>query len=407
MSLRSKINLLFTLLLSVYCVLYISSDAFSWPFISICIGIIILINFTYAKTIREFRIKDHQQEQLIKMTQREAELKTNQLALLIERLPYPLCFINQQGTITIKNENFNQLTHVNTLNIDINHPELSVEVRQILREAFMSEKLMSTRKLFDNKTFQVDSLPINQNHRYYGALVIIQDVSRLLEGERIQKRFIADASHELKTPIAAIKGMCEILLREDFDDPEALHDFLIQINKENTRLELLVSDLISVSRLASNKVQLDKTRFNLYDVISSCIHSVRNKISLTDNRVLIHGDPNFTMFGDQLKWSQIIQNLLDNALQYTSNGQVTISYEIIQNELVINVSDTGSGIAEEDVPHVFERFYRGSQSRNRQTGGSGLGLAIVKSLVEAHHGTIMVQSKRQEGTHFTIKLTEY
>ncbi len=275
-----------------------------------------------------------------------------------------------------------------------------------MKTEYSHEKFSAFDAIIGETRYQISSVPITSDIRYFGSLILFQDVTQFMEGERMQQRFIADASHELKTPIAAIKGMIEILRRPDFKDLETQTAFLSQIEKENRRLESLVNDLIQMSRLSSGKIILQKTVFKVYDVLFSCFQSVLGQLSAQQITWAIEGDHHLEIYADAMKFTQIIQNLLNNAISHSQGKSIHARYEQADGTFTLWFSDTGNGIAPDDLNHIFERFYRGSFSRNRQSGGSGLGLAITKQLVEAHQGTIDVESTLGKGTTFVLKLTE-
>lgn len=224
-----------------------------------------------------------------------------------------------------------------------------------------------------------------------------------MEGERQQKRFIADASHELKTPIASIKGMAEILNRPEFDDIQTQKDFLRQISKEVNRLETVVADLLFISKMSSNKMYLDIVKNDITAVIRQAYDSVKSQFDRKGVSFIFTQQEIF-IETDSKQMYQVFSNLLNNAIQYTDSGFVEVNIEESEDKINIMVTDTGTGISESDLPFVFERFYRSASDRSRESGGSGLGLAIVKSIILAHGGQITVSSQMQQGTVFTIEL---
>ena len=226
----------------------------------------------------------------------------------------------------------------------------------------------------------------------------------LEETEKMRQQLIGDISHELRTPLTTIKGSMEGLIDGVVQGNEQTYQ---QLYQEADRLQRLVDDLQELSRIEGGAYHLTPQRISiaeLFQNISKKYESrfqekqVQFSISIPESNIMIWVDP------DRLE--QVLVNLLMNALQFTNPGDsVSLSAQQYRNELKIQVQDTGSGIAEEHLPHIFTRFYRVDKSRSRQSGGSGIGLTISKHLVEAHGGTITVNSAGiGSGTTFTISL---
>ncbi len=330
-------------------------------------------------------------------------LKSQQLATLITHIPSPLALVDMQGELVIINDRFKKLLTSDEPVINFQSANLPVDVKYFIRESYLNELSNYKTIHLNGIDYQAVSIPVRNFSRYGGCLIILQDITRVLEGERLQKRFIADASHELKTPIASIKGMAEILNRPEFDDLQTQKDFLRQISKEVNRLETLVSDLLFISKMSSNKMYLDIGKNDITAVIRQAFDSVRSdfvkkgvSFNFTDKEVFIETDVK--------QMYQVFSNLLDNAIQYTDSGFIKVSIEKDEDKIKIFITDTGTGISETDIPFVFERFYRSDSDRSREGGGSGLGLAIVKSIINAHGGQISVSSQLQVGTTFTIEM---
>ena len=231
------------------------------------------------------------------------------------------------------------------------------------------------------------------------------DKVRSLDETRSQ--FVANASHELKTPLATMKILVESLLYEDDMEPETRKEFLNDINREIDRLSRVVGDLLTLARIDSRKLTLNRERISLAEVAEESMKSLRplaerHKLSMTFEA----GDP-CVMEADGERLRQVCYNLVSNAVKYTPDGgsiRVTLRRE--GRDAVLQVSDTGIGIAEADLPHVFDRFYRADKARARmgESGGTGLGLSIVRQIVRLHAGTVTVKSAPGEGTTFTVQL---
>ena len=250
----------------------------------------------------------------------------------------------------------------------------------------------------------------NDTGEIKGVIVLLHDITSIRRLEKLRSEFVTNVSHELKTPITSIKGFTETLLDGALEDQEISRNFLTIINEESDRLYRLISDILDLSRVEQKKMPLQIEEINITKLIKETASILREEardkgialiLPATDNPVILEGD------SDRIR--QILLNLVSNGINYTSeNGEVIIKVsETSEEEVELQVSDTGKGIAPEHLPRVFERFYRVDKARTRESGGTGLGLAIVKHLVESHHGHIAVESQEGIGTTFTISLPKY
>jgi len=226
--------------------------------------------------------------------------------------------------------------------------------------------------------------------------------------EQMRKDFVANVSHELKTPITSIKGFSETLLDGALSDKQTAEYFLSIILKESDRLQTLIQDLLDLSKIEQQGFLLSIQPCDLREIledISVILESKAKEKNVELNMIL---PDNLTYIeGDIYRLKQIFINLINNALTYTpQGGSVRVRVEKHDNYALVTVSDTGIGIKKEEIPRIFERFYRVDRARSRNSGGTGLGLAIVKHLVEAHKGQISVQSEVGKGTTFTVKLNK-
>jgi two-component system OmpR family sensor kinase len=236
------------------------------------------------------------------------------------------------------------------------------------------------------------------------ALTFNKMIEQLNQVFTRQRRFVADASHELRTPVAAIRSMTDVALAQSPNLEECIY-VLRDVNAEAERLGRLISDLLILARSDEGQVQLDYELVRL-DLLVSDVVATLKPLAVERNIVLqIQKLEPATVRGDISRLIQCVINLLDNALTYTnSGGRVTLSVEIRGRRAYIVVQDTGIGIAPEDRLHIFERFYRTDPARTRKTGGSGLGLSIVDWVIRAHEGSIHVESQVGQGSTFTLSL---
>jgi len=234
------------------------------------------------------------------------------------------------------------------------------------------------------------------------SIIFNEMIERLEYAFTQQHRFVADASHELRTPVAVIRSMTELAISQPSDAEDNLL-VLREVNAESERLGHLISVLLALARADEGQVKLDYEPVRL-DLLTADAVSSLEPLADERNVALQVGDLNpATVLGDAARLIQIIMSMVDNALIYTNaGGSVTLSVHADASQACLVVHDTGIGIAKKDIPHLFERFYRADPARSKSVGGSGLGLAIVDWLVRAHNGTISVESDPGKGSTFTV-----
>ncbi len=238
-----------------------------------------------------------------------------------------------------------------------------------------------------------------------GAVAVLRDATELRRTERLRRELTANVSHELRTPLTSIKGFTETLLDGAMRDEATCRRFLTIIQSEVDRLVKLVDDLLDLSRLESRHVTLDLQPVDVGALAAHTADKLRPLADAGGLTLLVQAPPGVVAPADRDRLEQVLTNLIDNALKYTPpGGRVEVSVVPRGEEVEVTVSDTGRGIPPEDLPHVFERFYRVDRSRTRGSGGTGLGLAIARHIVEAHGGRISVRSRPGEGTTFTVTL---
>jgi two-component system phosphate regulon sensor histidine kinase PhoR len=239
-----------------------------------------------------------------------------------------------------------------------------------------------------------------------GAVVVLHDVTELRRLERVRQDFVANVSHEFKTPLTAIQGFAETLLAGALDDPKNNRRFLEIIRDHAARLARLTNDLLKLARIEAGKLEVQFFRVSLADVIEGCeetslLKSTPKQIAL-DLEVPTNLPP---VRADASLLHEVLQNLLDNAIQYTPpGGKIHVSAAARNREAVVTVDDTGIGIPVVDQERIFERFYRVDAARSREAGGTGLGLSIAKHIVEAHGGRIWVESEVGRGSKFSFSI---
>ena len=248
--------------------------------------------------------------------------------------------------------------------------------------------------------------PMRDEGRVVGALAMVEDITEIRRLEQVRTDFAANVSHELKTPLTSIRGFVETLENGAIDNPDMAHKFLRIIMLETERLTRLINDILSISKLESGqdevsieRIRLDKMAYDVADMLA--IHASEKEVSINCH---LNRTPVYIM-GNPDRVEQMLINLIENAIKYNKPGG-SVTVQVFSNNVQANIaiSDTGIGIAAENLPRLFERFYRVDKGRSRQMGGTGLGLAIVKHIVRSMNGEIEVHSALDEGTEFLITL---
>src|SRR5438309_1643897 len=293
----------------------------------------------------------------------------------------------------------------------IRQPRLNEFITEVLKRMTAS----STEIVFGTgpeRTFQVQASPLVQGTEQSPGLVLVfHDITDLRRLEQVRKDFVANVSHELRTPLTTIKGYIEALQGGGVDDREPRARFLETLRKQTDRLNLLITDLLLLAKIESGQVPLKQEPVALAVLIDRTVGLLRPLIDQKQHRVVVKIPAELPPIrGDEERLGQVFSNLLDNAIKYTpEQGTITISAELGKaapppTMIEVSVVDTGIGIPLQDLPRIFERFYRVDKARSRELGGTGLGLSIVKHLVEGHGGTVLVESLPGRGTKFLVWL---
>jgi two-component system phosphate regulon sensor histidine kinase PhoR len=253
------------------------------------------------------------------------------------------------------------------------------------------------------RTLALRAFPLADRGPTGRIVVTLTDITQRRRLEVLRRDFVANASHELKTPVAAVRVLAETLLTALPDDPEAGRRFAERIGREAERLDALVRDLLDLSRV--ERGTLDVEPVDLVGLAKEVVGGYADRAE--ERRIKLRSElqPNVAMRGDRAQLGLLLSNLVDNAVRYTpARGTVCVRLDAGESRAVLQVTDTGEGIPESELPRVFERFYRVDKARARQTGGTGLGLAIVRHVAESHGGAVKVDSELGRGTTFTVTL---
>jgi len=285
------------------------------------------------------------------------------------------------------------------------------EACELLTEAIGENRFLRREIFLVNeerpRIIELKASPLpSEDGRPQGAVLVLNEVTELRQLEAIRRDFIANASHELKTPLTVIRGLAETLHDDPQMSPETRERFLEKLNKQVGRLSELVGDLLSLSRLEDDRAHFEMEALDLAALAKECIAD-QQAAAEAKNIELAAELPQLALpvMGDRNALRQALDNLLDNALKYTpEGGKVTLRAEALEGQALVEMADSGIGIEPEDQVRIFERFYRVDKARSRELGGTGLGLSIVKHTVLSHGGEISVESEPGRGSRFRLRL---
>ncbi|CQR54767.1 two-component system histidine kinase PnpS [Paenibacillus riograndensis] len=351
----------------------------------------------------------------------QAQLKTirdneDLLQSVLDNMTGGIVMINAEGEIALLNRAAEQLLDVkNSEMAGHSFKELKhhYELSRLIEEGVSRNEAVHEERSIYNPTERIvrlDGVPMIQDGSNRGMLFLLQEVTEIRRLEKMRSEFVANVSHELKTPVAAVKGFAETLLGGGVKDEKTARSFLQIIYDENERLNRLIGDILELSKIESKRAQLECSPVHLIEFFDSLLETL-SKVAEKKNISLNASVPEeLFMEGDEDKLRQIFINLISNAINYTQDGG-SVNVNVVNGQkadgtetVVFTVRDTGMGIPRKDLPRIFERFYRVDKARSRSSGGTGLGLSIVKHLVELHHGSISVESDLGIGSSFILEL---
>ena len=342
----------------------------------------------------------------------ELEYKNLQLRSILKSISNGILAIDIEGNILLINDEAKKMINC-PKEVMVEGRNISFAIRNdlILKQImmFMGSKVNEKTiiNMEDGRFLRIKLDPVylqNNKSIVIGSIVNIEDISERVRAENMRKDFVANVSHELKTPLTSISGFAETLKLNENIDKETRNRFLTIIDGEANRLRRLIEDILTLSFIENDKKE-EKEAINLYSVYrrveDMLMISARTKnISLNCN-----ADETIKIAANADYVKQIILNLVDNAIKYTpENGDVNVKIFADKDDAVIKVSDTGMGIPKEDQARIFERFYRVDKARSREIGGTGLGLAITKHIAMNLGGTISVESELEKGSTFTVRI---
>jgi len=308
--------------------------------------------------------------------------------------------INSDGLITLYNQVFeNIIKEIDIINKHYWEVVKNIEIVDFIKNILKTKEIQKKEIYIKNKNYLIKGFYLKTINEFVFTFF---DTSSIKKIEEVKRDFVRDASHELKTPLTAIKGFVETL-EEEVEEKK-----YIEIIKRNVdRMINIINDLITLSKLEDKDVVLEISEFDFIEMINNVIKIFSNKIKERNLKIKIDTDNyNTKIKGDPYKLEQVFINLIDNAIKYTEEGGININYYLKEDNAVIEIIDTGIGIPEEHLDRIFERFYVVNKSRSKELGGTGLGLSIVKHIITLHNGKIEVESEVGKGSKFIITIPQ-
>lgn len=344
------------------------------------------------------------------------EMQKDRLSTLIESMGSGLILIDSRGYINLINRTYKEIFKVKTseylykLYYEVIEYQ---EINKIIEDIFMTEHKVKKQVVIpfkiERRHFEVYGVPIiGKNDVWKGILLVFHDITEIKKLEQTRKDFVANVSHELKTPVTSIKGFSETLLDGAMENKETLEAFLQIILKESDRLQSLIYDLLELSKIENEGFSLAIQPINVIVAIEDALKILQGRAHEKEINIRFESHPSeLILEADIYRIKQVFINIISNAVSYTPQGRdVFITIEETSKKVIVHIKDTGMGIEKEEISRIFERFYRVNKARDRNSGGTGLGLAIVKHLMEAHKGKVTVESEVGKGTTFSIELNK-
>ncbi len=338
----------------------------------------------------------------------EVSRKKNQIETILLHMTDGIIAFNMEGRIILINPAATRLLRLipEDENFERIFEKLNVNVN--LEKIIYLENWTSTEErvtIGDNHVNMYFAPLKNEDDTPAGVIVVIQDITEHVKLDNMRKEFVADVSHELKTPITSIMGYADTLLEDEYDK-ETKNKFLTVIATEARRMAKLVTDLLSLSRYDNNEMKVQKQQFDLGELVKQCQDKVQIEIDKKGHTVECFVTANVPeVYADKEGIERVVLNILTNSIKYTKEGgNIKIYVGFVYNDAYIKIIDNGIGIPEEDLTRIFDRFYRVDKARTREMGGTGLGLSIAKEILDKNNGSIDIKSKKGEGTEVVIKI---
>lgn len=322
---------------------------------------------------------------------------------VLEETEEGILVLDREGYVLYANISFKRVFPIsgkvngNQFRKIIAHPDLIRTIGEAIDSQDITTREISTA----DRDLKLRSIPFKE-----GLICFFHDITEERKLEKIKRDFVSNVSHEMRTPLANIKGYTETLLDGALNDKKNLRNFLSIIDKHAGRMTRLIGDLLILSRLEAQEIPITLSPVDLKEIISSASRSLDKQAEKKGITLSCHcGESRLNLIADREGIEQVLINLIDNAIKYTpEGGRVSVSAFTTDGGVQADIEDTGIGIPKKDIPRIFERFYRVDKARSRELGGTGLGLSIVKHIILTHRGKVWVESEVGKGTKFSFAI---
>ena len=355
---------------------------------------------------RRSRFFQRERDNELKEVEIENKYHEKILSQLIRSMNLPMLFVDKEGKIAFTNQSFRKGFEIPQLKGRYYKDIFVGEMLDLVEQCYVFERSLSTVAKIQSRYYQVESSPVFSDHEnlvFDGTIVLFTDVSKMKEIEDMQKQFLSDVSHELKTPMSAIIGSVEILQRDGMESPEIFNEFMEILLKESYRMQNIINDILELSRLDQTKVTLDYQELDIKAVVKESLDLFEPLAKEKHLSLIYHNKIKEPLILDYSTIKTILSNFISNAIKYSNEGVITIKTKKEDNTFILSVQDEGIGIPKNKLNYIYDRFYQVDKSRSSKIS-TGLGLSIVKKIVELNQGTIDVESIEGIGSTFTVKL---
>ena len=379
-------------------------------------SILIMLVLILIYVVNAYQLEKHYQRMgRFMQRERDNELKEVEienkyhekiLSQLIRSMNLPMLFVDKEGKIAFTNQSFRKGFEIPHLKGRYYKDIFVGEMLDLVEQCYVFERPLSTVVKIQSRYYQVESSPVfsDKEHLIFdGTIVLFTDVSKMKEIEDMQKQFLSDVSHELKTPMSAIIGSVEILKRDGMESPEIFNEFMDILLKESYRMQNIINDILELSRLDQTKVSLDYQELDVKAVVKESMDLFEPLAKEKHLSLIYHNQIKEPLILDYSTIKMILSNFISNAIKYSNEGIITIKTKKADDTFILSVQDEGIGIPKNKLNYIYDRFYQVDKSRSSKIS-TGLGLSIVKKIVELNQGTIDVESSAGIGSTFTVKL---